>query len=324
MLYLPSKKIWVALFLVVILFVVVFLIPDKDRVGNSQEDKLSKIVSKDNLKRVATKDSDNDGLTDWEEVLWKTDINNPDTDGDGTMDGEEVRLKRDPNLAGPDDLLPNGTLGVKTGVVGEDEELTTTERFGRELFSGYIELLDSKRYKGREAELLYNLLEQNVSGVVGPIDIYEVADIKTFSSKNTIVIRDYGNSIVTNLLEGAEINEIPIIVALLETESQEDKVKLQEVIDLNKKILEKNLNLPAPKDAEELHLAFINTHNEVIESLVKISKISVDPLLSVVGIGEYSEATSKFNEVIADFREYFSSKRIIFSKNEPGFILNKQ
>lgn len=41
-------------------------------------------------------DTDKDGLMDWEEQLWKSDLSNPDTDGDGTMDGEEVRLGRDP------------------------------------------------------------------------------------------------------------------------------------------------------------------------------------------------------------------------------------
>ncbi len=36
-------------------------------------------------------DSDNDGLTDDEERIYGTDINNPDTDGDGYLDGQEVK-----------------------------------------------------------------------------------------------------------------------------------------------------------------------------------------------------------------------------------------
>jgi len=36
-------------------------------------------------------DSDNDGLLDYEETEYGTDINNPDTDGDGYLDGDEVK-----------------------------------------------------------------------------------------------------------------------------------------------------------------------------------------------------------------------------------------
>jgi len=53
------------------------------------------------------KDSDNDGLKDWEEALWKTDPQNPDTDGDGTPDGKEVAEGRNPAIPGPDDYLPS-------------------------------------------------------------------------------------------------------------------------------------------------------------------------------------------------------------------------
>jgi len=44
-------------------------------------------------------DSDNDGLTDLEEIMiYHTDPNNPDSDGDGLLDGEEVRVNNtDPN-----------------------------------------------------------------------------------------------------------------------------------------------------------------------------------------------------------------------------------
>ncbi len=37
------------------------------------------------------KDTDGDGLKDWEEGLWGTDINNPDSDGDGSSDYDEIR-----------------------------------------------------------------------------------------------------------------------------------------------------------------------------------------------------------------------------------------
>ncbi|MEA2113751.1 MAG: hypothetical protein U9P63_03825 [Patescibacteria group bacterium] len=52
-------------------------------------------------------DADYDGLTDWEEKIYKTDPDNPDTDGDGYLDGEEVASGYDPTKKAPNDKLTN-------------------------------------------------------------------------------------------------------------------------------------------------------------------------------------------------------------------------
>lgn len=53
------------------------------------------------------KDSDNDGLMDWQETTWQTDPCKPDTDGDGYLDGEEVASGYNPTMAAPNDELPD-------------------------------------------------------------------------------------------------------------------------------------------------------------------------------------------------------------------------
>jgi hypothetical protein len=52
-----------------------------------------------------SKDQDQDGLSDSEEMIWNTDPFNSDTDGDGFKDGEEVTSGHDPLKTGPNDLL---------------------------------------------------------------------------------------------------------------------------------------------------------------------------------------------------------------------------
>jgi hypothetical protein len=52
-------------------------------------------------------DSDNDGLSDADEVRYKTDPNKPDTDGDGYPDGEEVQNGYDP--LGPGRAIPSSS-----------------------------------------------------------------------------------------------------------------------------------------------------------------------------------------------------------------------
>jgi len=318
--YLPSTKIIVALFFVLVLLFVIFLIPNRKGVEITAEKGLSQVISKNQIKRVAEKDSDGDTLADWEESLWGTDINNPDTDGDGTSDGEEVRSGRNPNLSGPDDLLAKSLGNEK--ITGSDENITLTEKFGRELISGYVEIANSPRFQGDQTEILYNLLEQNVASIESP-DVYTLSDIKTVSSSNSIVIIDYGNSLILNLEQGANINEIPVIAEFIETGDTKGRAELLEIIKINEEILGKNLNLPAPKEAELLHLALINSHNLVIDSLKKIATLNEDPLIAVAGVGQYSNATSEFENIFEGLREYFLIKKIVFDSDKFEFVLSE-
>jgi len=61
-------------------------------------------------RQIITRDADEDGLADWEEVLWKTNIKNADTDGDGANDAEEIKANRNPLVKGPDDKLDSATI----------------------------------------------------------------------------------------------------------------------------------------------------------------------------------------------------------------------
>ncbi len=57
-------------------------------------------------------DSDSDGLTDIEEVLYGTDPNRPDTDLDTYLDGNEVNHLYHPNALAPQTLLDTGAVVV--------------------------------------------------------------------------------------------------------------------------------------------------------------------------------------------------------------------
>lgn len=84
------------------------------------------------------KDTDGDGLKDWEEELYKTDPLNPDTDGDGYIDGEEINSGHNPLVKAPNDKqvffpLP---LGEKYNITNKIFSNTDT------IFKAYLEQKD--------------------------------------------------------------------------------------------------------------------------------------------------------------------------------------
>ena len=92
---LRNKKLLVFFASVLVFFLMFFAF---NKYKNSKLNYVSSIKnssSQEIAEKIILKDSDNDGLKDWEEVLWKTDPNNPDSDGDGMNDNEEVLSERD-------------------------------------------------------------------------------------------------------------------------------------------------------------------------------------------------------------------------------------
>jgi len=59
-------------------------------------------------------DSDNDGLTDTEEAVYKTKADNPDSDADGVSDGQEIINLSDPSQSGEVKLAISGLINVYT------------------------------------------------------------------------------------------------------------------------------------------------------------------------------------------------------------------
>jgi hypothetical protein len=63
-------------------------------------------------KPVSGADTDSDGLTNVEELLYGTDFRNPDSDGDTFLDGNEVFHRFDPIGLAPSTLLDTGSVRV--------------------------------------------------------------------------------------------------------------------------------------------------------------------------------------------------------------------
>lgn len=92
-----NKDKWLKIFSVT-LVILVFLFLSLSLAKQIVKPKATRIAEEQkNTLAIAEDDADQDGLPDWEEKLWGTDVNSSDTDGDGTSDGEEVKLGQNPD-----------------------------------------------------------------------------------------------------------------------------------------------------------------------------------------------------------------------------------
>lgn len=276
------------------------------------------------------KDSDDDGLPDWQESLWRTNKNNSDTDGDGTKDGEEIKLGRDPLKKGPDDKLSPSLI---SDTAGGQEENTITAGFSRKMFGDYMSMtnsFDSKLSETDKTNLvnywmsdLSSLQEEQKNEI-----FYKIGDLKISQDNSTEAIKKYGNkmgAIIGKYLKPILISEheLTVFQSSLEKENETELQKLGGRIDAYSGIIREGLSLEVPKDIASLHLSLINAFAGVADGLKKMKIIFEDPIAGMAGLDQYKESSFSFSVAINDLNGFFESKKIFFNKNEAGYIFKK-
>ncbi len=111
-------------------------------------------------------DSDQDGLSNDEEALYKTDPLNKDTDGDGYMDGVEVESGYDPMKAAPGDKL---SAGIDTRESAETQLGTKTVNMTDQV-SEEIASIVKESSSGTNGEVTIDDINASVENIMSQTD----------------------------------------------------------------------------------------------------------------------------------------------------------
>ena len=272
---------------------------------------------------VLSADADGDGLKDWEEELWHTDLTVADTDGDGTPDGEEIKLGRDPLKAGPDDKLDKETIEKKTVPGGGD--WTETDRLSRELFGKYLTMRKSGAPFTAEDER--KLLEEftNRPMTVTRAKTYTEQDIVLAKADDAKALRMYGNAlggVITAHIDTGE-NELVIFERALQNEDPQDLAGLENRVKRYENMLADIRVIPVPPSAKSIHIALLDALEGVKEAIAGMAVALNDPVHALPYATAYPPAFEKLLTSLTDILNYFEQKQITFGKSEPGAILLK-
>ena len=254
---------------------------------------------------LETADTDEDGLKDWEEALWKTDPKNTDTDGDGTTDGEEVRLSRDPIKPGPKDQIEKPALEESPKVAAKMPE-TTLDTIAQQFLKNYDTLRNPsvpETIKSGIGGVLVEDIEKQTQ-----IKQYSVADIHIAKSPAIeSELRSYGQAVGTILLTNRyfdQIDEPTLLRNLLQTKSAADLKKVTDRAAVYKKISDELLALTVPQNesAISIHLAILNAHYGMYQAVDGMSGALSDPLAAMISLqrGSYyqNQIVSIYNTMI--------------------------
>lgn len=332
---LPNKK-FVLFGLITLLIAGGIFIFLKNGTVKTENDKSSgkTLTQKTEIEKTKTeeinRDSDNDGLKDWEEVLWKTNPQNPDTDNDGTKDGQEIKENRNPLAKGPDDQLSKvpGTNG-ENSILSPESPLTLTEVMGRQFLSEYLSLKDEKGGEISEADK--NALLESFMGGFGQLAAsenlenkggrYTESDVKLANDSSENSIREYGNGlalILKKYFDPIPEDEVTVLKRAVALQSEKELKKLKPLADAYRDSAKEALSLKAPPNYADFHLAIVNEFDNIAKELDTLGKTFEDPAGAMLAMKQYQEKALVTYFILVNINAYFSTHNVVFNPGEPG------
>jgi hypothetical protein len=192
-------------------------------------------------------DSDQDGLSDAMEVLYKTDSNNNDTDGDGYQDGAEIANGYDPLIKSPNDKIDRLSFLPTSPVTSASPSSITLTPNNPSAIAPIL--------NGDDAQLNKFINEANARGIL-PIIMDSDIKISTETGKQAIVKYLDALSVKTNTAIKAVTPE-DIITAFNALTNKKDPVPLNTVIANLKGNTQIFRDVMVPKEVVELHKKYL-------------------------------------------------------------------
>jgi hypothetical protein len=327
---LPTKKIiplLIACLVAIVSISFAALYPTQARqqvAGNTVAAVSSEQVSVQNT--LIERDSDNDGLKDWEESLWDTDTQNADTDGDGTKDGAEVKANRNPAKIGLDSLKSDINIETKA----TSTPLTVTDKLSRDLFTKYMSLKQSGQ------EITPEIEQQLVATVLTQETFKTNPEIKYTVESFRIVkdspesIRAYGNAIgaiIKNYAitqrdsKGRFLHEVLILEQAIDTDNPAELDRITTIITSYQNMLDALLKLNVPQSATNIQLNLANGFNWSIEADKDLQLMYKDSVVALAALSVYQKGSITTAQGFKDLKKYLQESGVVFSENEPGYLV---
>lgn len=275
-------------------------------------------------------DSDCDGLTNEEEIAYKTDSLVIDTDGDGYSDGVEVSSGYDPTKEAPGDkIVASTSTGSSSGLQSSGDSTNLTEQYMQDL----KEFTDSKNSQTISASEIQAFSESQLADKIKIItsDTLPAVD----ESQIKVLAQDYGTlsaaeskkrmqqdalqylyQIIYLLVSNAptQISNSDELAAfsddfmnrLSDLDSSQNIAYFSDLGDRLNSFSEQLITIETPETMLDLHIKFIRIVNGVTALREQKNSSTNDPLGKMVTLNQVRDLSVIFGDFLNnEFLNYF-------------------
>ncbi|HQU07748.1 MAG: hypothetical protein B7X04_02650 [Parcubacteria group bacterium 21-54-25] len=284
------------------------------------------------LQAVATRDSNGDGLPDWEKVLYGIPINATTTDYFhlGMTDGEAVARglivpKAVVNIPTPPAATSSETLAA-LGLPSPSPSGTLTSAFAKNFFLLY---LTAKQANGgaalsqtQEEAVAQQALTQ-LSQAVSAVPNFKSAQDLTVSGSGPSALKTFANAVGTIFLKNtstATTSELTYLKEALNS-SGDDTYALTQIASISKTYQDVAAGLaalPVPQELASADLALINATERIGEITSDFTNVDTDPLTTMIALQQYPQAVLDFSHALLSIHTTYVDAGITFPANSPA------
>ncbi|MCX6751250.1 MAG: thrombospondin type 3 repeat-containing protein [Candidatus Nomurabacteria bacterium] len=302
--YLPSKKFViitsVIIVLVVLIFVIFFMPSSGENFGiTGNKQALPVVIGNPTLPDLIQRDTDGDGVPDWEEALWGTDPHKKITFND-TPDATYIANKKK-------------ELKIEGNVTADTTKLTETEKFAREFFTSYSAMKSSGQIDKNAINDFSSALGQNITNPT-LVDRYTETDVKINAVDNPASKQKYYFEVKALFKKyqsaglGSELDLVSQALASNSADgtsgntSQYDK--LPAIASAYQNFAQKVMGLSVPQSLAIYHLRIANSSNNTGISVSNMGKIAADPIVGLSGLSQYQKYSDDLVKAVADLEAF--------------------
>jgi hypothetical protein len=279
--YLPSKKFISAVLAIVILVALFFavkgiisLISDKKTSKNGSA--IVQVTVGDTVQR----DSNNNGIADWEEYLWGL-----DPAKNGPENKEFIMAKKT-------ELSKSGDISISNN----PKKTTDNEVLSEQFFATIVSLQQTGNLNQESIDSVAKAIGQNIEPL--PFDdIYTVESLTVINDSDTSKA-DYHENLIKliNEYSNADIgNELTLLAQGFGNNDSQALYAAKTVGDSYRSFGQEMMQIPVPKSLVTLHLSIANNYEKVAKSIEALIKGLSDPIVgmrAIITYKNYNDALS--------------------------------
>ncbi|MFA6414625.1 MAG: thrombospondin type 3 repeat-containing protein [Candidatus Paceibacterota bacterium] len=280
------------------------------------------------LQAIATKDTDGDGLPDWEEALYGTSPTNPDTNKLGMTDGEAVakglivpRAIADIQAA---TSTSSSSLIVDPSLPPAPEEGTLTAAFAKNFFmlfvaakqdSGGADLSESQMQ-----EVASKALSSLSSVMVLAPDYKAMKNLKV-SGSGADALKEFAVSAEAVLLKNTSTAKMSELKYLKKALIDGDSTAYAQIASIAKAYRDSAAGLsvlPVPKELALDDLALINALMRTSQIATDFTRSGTDPLAAILALQQYPKAAEALAAAFTDIGKVYAAAGVSLPAGAPG------